>query len=82
MEIVMGYSETYEPGEFERLGLPPINEETLEKVILPAFQVASMELTEKKILSKEDLGKIESSWGKKLEFGRERPFYLLKFVKK
>lgn len=80
IEILFGYHKESEPGETERLDLPEINEKLIEEEIYPVFSAFgnfSMEVFER--LEKEDLKNIETTWGKKLTFGKDRPIFLINF---
>lgn len=73
--IIFGYSPSAEPTETDRLNLEKINRGVIEKKIIPEFESKGLELVEIKKLKKDDLGNIESTWGKKLEFGQDRPVF-------
>lgn len=81
INIVFGYSPTAEPTETDRLNLEKINRDVIEKEIIPEFESKGLRLVEIKELEKEELGNIESTWGKKLEFGQDRPVFKLALKK-
>lgn len=74
IEIIFGYVPELEPSETERLGLPKIENES---DVLKAFSTFKkiFEVVEMKRLVKEDLDKIETTWAKKLKFGKDRFIY-------
>jgi 16S rRNA (adenine(1408)-N(1))-methyltransferase len=81
MEIVFGYVPEFEPSETERLNLPDITEkENLEK-ILNSFS-RYFEITELRELDKKELGDLETTWAKKLKFGKDRKIHKITFNKK
>jgi 16S rRNA (adenine(1408)-N(1))-methyltransferase len=81
MEIVFGYVPKFEPSETERLDLPDITEkENLEK-ILNSFS-RYFEITELRELDKKELGDLETTWAKKLKFGKDRKIHKITFNKK
>lgn len=63
-----------EPSETERLNLPKIENES---DVLKAFSTFKkmFEVVEMKRLLKGDLDKIETTWAKKLKFGKDRFIY-------
>jgi len=74
IEIIFGYVPELEPSETERLDLPVIENES---DVLKAFSTFKkiFEVIEMKRLLKEDLDKIETTWAKKLKFGKDRFIY-------
>jgi len=74
IEVVFGYLPELEPSETERLGLPKIENES---DVLKAFSTFKkmFEVIEMKRLLKEDLERIETTWAKKLKFGKDRFIY-------
>lgn len=82
LEITLGYHDEAEPGETERLNLPPLDEDLVKETIYPAFGAfANLELEKYKQLKKSDLKGFDTSWAKKLSFGSDRPLYRLVFKK-
>ncbi|EKD95337.1 MAG: 16S rRNA methylase [uncultured bacterium] len=80
-EIVLGYSKEHEPNETERLELQNLSVEYLKSTVISMFKKNNLYLTEITSLGKGDLKSIESTWSKKLSFGKNRPLYQLKFKK-
>jgi len=79
--ITFGYSSTSEPGETKRLELSNLSEDELHDEIIPAFKKAKLKLNKVVTLGKSEIFEMESSWAKKLTFGRERKIYRLEFTK-
>jgi 16S rRNA (adenine(1408)-N(1))-methyltransferase len=82
LEVIFGYAEETEPVETERLDLEAINEAYITDTLLAAYEKAGFKLEAFDKLTKKDLSKFESTWCKKLSFGKERPLFYLKFSKK
>lgn len=74
IEIIFGYVPELEPSETERLGLPKIENESDVLKVFSTFKKI-FEVVEMKRLVKEDLDKIETTWAKKLKFGKDRFIY-------
>ncbi len=73
VEIIFGYARELEQKEVARLDLPNLSEEYIKEKIIPMFDLEY----KLKRLEKEDLRDIDTTWGKKLTFGRERPLFKL-----
>lgn len=78
LEIFFGYSPESEPAETTRLGLVRIDTKYVKENIIPEFEKVEFELVSLQKLEKFDLKKLESTWGKKLVFGKDRPMFELK----
>jgi len=74
IEIIFGYVPELEPSETERLDLPVIENESDVLKTFSTFK-KTFEVIEMKRLLKEDLDKIETTWAKKLKFGKDRFIY-------
>ena len=81
LEIVFGYDPACEPTEYTRLNLAEISEGYIKNAIVPAFKKAGLQNTMLRELDKNDLKNFETTWAKKLTFGKTRPMYLLHFRK-
>jgi len=81
LEIILGYAQELEPSETKRLNLPPIHLGLINDIIVPAFEDRSFHAKEFYEMSKEQLGGVETTWAKKLRFGRDRKIYKLVFSK-
>ncbi|HSX39577.1 MAG TPA: class I SAM-dependent methyltransferase [Candidatus Saccharimonadales bacterium] len=82
LEIILGYNPETEPTETARLEIAKIDATYIEEKILPAFSSAGFEKALYKKLTRQDLKKFETTWSKKLTFGKDRPLYLFEFKKK
>lgn len=80
LEIVLGYAFEAEPSETERLNLPEINENLLRSELTARFGGVGFKLLKLKELEREDLLKFETTWSKKLKFGKERALFHLEFI--
>ncbi len=80
MEIIFGYVPEFEPSETERLKLPDITEKENLKKILISFG-KYFEIVELRELNKKDLGNLETTWAKKLKFGKDRKIHKIIFKK-
>lgn len=81
LKIVLGYTQEFEPTEVERLELRNINKDQITKVLAPEYLKANLKITICKELEKEELKNIESTWSKKLSFGKDRPIYYFEATK-
>lgn len=79
IEIILGYTQENEPSEVERLELDEINEEHLRNKVVPVFNRFNFRLVELVELHIKDLVDLETTWGKKLAFGQNRPMFKLTF---
>ncbi len=81
LEIVLGYDQSLEPTETARLHLPEINLTYINQHIIPKMQLLGFSLVESVTLEKDVIKQIDTTWAKKLAFGKERPIYKLVFKK-
>jgi len=82
LEIILGYHDDAEPGETKRLALPKLEDSLITEEIYPAFGgFGKLELETYKTLEKEELKEIDTTWAKKLTFGKDRPIYKIIFSK-
>ncbi|MBN1162540.1 class I SAM-dependent methyltransferase [Patescibacteria group bacterium] len=80
--VVLGYSDKFEPKEVARLEIPEIDETLIDNTISLKFEeFGRLELKQRSTLKLNELKEIESTWSKKLSFGKNRPIYKLVFVK-
>ena len=75
LEITLGYSLEFEPSETERLNLEEIDENLIKTEILPVFLEGGFLLTKLEKLENKDLKDYETTWSKKLHFGKNRSIY-------
>ena len=81
MEIILGYSPEFEPSETKRLDLPTIDDMLMTNSIVPVFKSCGFELIKLENINKEQLKDVETTWAKKLKFGKDRKIYRLVFKK-
>jgi 16S rRNA (adenine(1408)-N(1))-methyltransferase len=72
LEIVIGLDEERDRTEIERLGLPALSVEYLEKTLLPKYEAAGFEILEKSVLNSSEWSRMETSWARKLHGGANR----------
>lgn len=77
LEIVFGYHQEFEPAEVERLELPSLSKEYIKASIIPVFEKHGFKLMELKRINKKQLKKLETTWSKKLAFGKMRKIFKL-----
>ena len=81
INIIFGYAPDLEPSETKRLDLPVIGTELIEKTISPLFMSCGFTLENFREMSKKELKDIETTWAKKLNFGKDRKIYNISFRK-
>jgi hypothetical protein len=79
LEIILGYAQEFEPTETKRLNLPPITLGLINDIIVPAFEDKGFHAKEFYEMSKKKLADVETTWAKKLRFGKDRKIYKIKF---
>lgn len=67
LEIVIGIDNERDKTEIERLELPKLSEEYLQKILIPKYETAGFEILEKGVLSSDEWSRIETSWARKLQ---------------
>ncbi|MBP7928292.1 class I SAM-dependent methyltransferase, partial [Patescibacteria group bacterium] len=82
LKIILGYTRDTEPSETKRLNLQELTPKYIDEIVIKGFENLNLTSTNIRELTKKDLQKFESTWSKKLAFGKERPIYLLSFTKK
>ena len=81
LEIIFGYVQEREPTETARLGLGILDSVYIENILIPKYGELDLVLEKSNTLTKKELREFESTWSKKLGFGKERPLFHLKFRK-
>jgi 16S rRNA (adenine(1408)-N(1))-methyltransferase len=81
LEIVFGYDEKLEPAATKKHNLEQLDTLTVNEKIAAAFKYSSVKITRLKELKKAELRKRESTWGKRLSYGKDRPVYMMQFKK-
>jgi 16S rRNA (adenine(1408)-N(1))-methyltransferase len=79
LNLLFGYAERSEPTETERLDLEKLDEEYLKKVLIPSYEKLGLLCTHFEGLSFDKLREFETSWSKKLSFGKDRPMFFMVF---
>jgi 16S rRNA (adenine(1408)-N(1))-methyltransferase len=74
IEVIFGYLPELEPSETKRLDLPKISSEVDVQQIFSSFK-KHFTIVEMLRINKKDLGKLETTWAKKLKFGNDRDIY-------
>lgn len=83
LRILFGYANQAEPTETDRLNLEKLTTDYLQKIMIPKYAELGFFINETKKLTSLELREYETSWSKKLSFGKDRPIFLLSFqVKK
>lgn len=72
LEIIIGIDEERDRTEIERLELPQLSPEYLQKILRPKYQAAGFEVTESGVLSPSNWSKLETSWARKLQANASR----------
>ena len=75
--IILGYSPESEPNETQRLQLQYLTSEYIETVLKTAYAKIGLTIHAVKKLQKTDLKEFETTWSKKLVFGKDRTIFLL-----
>ncbi len=79
LSLTFGYSLETEPNEFSRLQLPEVNATYINSQLIPFYKSHGFDLQENRQLTKQEIKNIQSSWSKKLAFGKDRPIFYLSF---
>jgi 16S rRNA (adenine(1408)-N(1))-methyltransferase len=79
LEIIIGIDPERDKSEIERLQLPNLTMEYLEKTLLPKYETAGFKVLETGVLGAAEWSKIETSWVKKLQGNVNRKVIYLAF---
>lgn len=79
LEIVIGIDEERDRSEVERLALPDLSPEYLERVLIPKYEAANFKVLESGILNPSEWSRLETSWARKLQSGSNRKVTYLVF---
>ena len=79
LEIVIGIDADRDRSEIERLELPELSPEYLEKVLIPKYKAAGFDCLESGTLTSSGWSKLETSWARKLQGGSNREVTYLVF---
>lgn len=72
LEIVIGIDEERDRSEIERLALPKLSPEYLEKTLIPKYKAAGFDVLEWGNLTASEWSRLETSWARKLQGGSNR----------
>jgi 16S rRNA (adenine(1408)-N(1))-methyltransferase len=79
LEIIVGIDEERDKTEIERLALPELSEEYLQKILLPKYAAAGFEMVESGALNPSEWSRLETSWARKLQSGADRKVLFMVF---
>jgi 16S rRNA (adenine(1408)-N(1))-methyltransferase len=79
LDIYVTYSSLYEVKEISERDLPELSVEYITGVLKYKYLTHGILLKNTNLLSNEDLKALETTWAKKLAFGRKRDIYHLEF---
>ena len=82
LEILFGYHPDFEPSEAQRLNLAELDESYIRNTVLPTFEDGGFEVIRTLQLDKNALGNVQTTWSKKLAFGKKRPIYRFELTKR
>jgi len=72
LEIIIGIDEERDRAEIERLDLPPLSAEYLQKTLPAKYERAGFEVLESGALAPAEWSRLETSWARKLQSGSNR----------
>ena len=72
LEIVIGIDRERDRAEIERLGLPQLSEEYLQKTLLVKYAAAGFEILESGALNPAEWSRLETSWARRLQSNDNR----------
>jgi 16S rRNA (adenine(1408)-N(1))-methyltransferase len=80
LEVLIGLDPTRDAAELERLGLPELSTEHLERELVPAYEANGFAIADYGMLSSWEWPEIESSWARKLRHSATRVLIYLHAV--
>lgn len=80
LEIVIGIDERRDRSEIERLALPELTDEYLEKILIPKYEEAGFRHLESGRLASSEWPRFETSWARRLQGGADRKVIFLIFT--
>jgi len=81
LQIMVGYHEDQEPSETVRLNLPDLDQTYIDNNLTKEYKKLGFSIQKIEKFNKTDLKKIETTWAKKLSFGKDRNIFKLTFKK-
>lgn len=82
VEIVFSNDEQRDAHFIARSGIPALNEHHIFAVLPLAYQGAGLRITTVERISKEELAGYETTWARRLAFGRPRKVWRIKAVRR
>ena len=79
LEIVIGIDEERDKTEIERLGLPRLTGDYLQKTLIPKYEATGFRLLKSGALDSSEWAKLETSWARRLQSGASREVVYLVF---
>ena len=67
LEIVIGLDPSRDQTEIERLGLTPLSIEFIDKQLVPNYEAAGFDVTERGVLGASEWPEFNTSWAKRLQ---------------
>jgi 16S rRNA (adenine(1408)-N(1))-methyltransferase len=80
IDILFSYEKTADLAEFQKAGLPGIDEAYLENAVVPNISKMGFKVIEVNKMTAEDIKKYPSTWAKKLSFGRDREYFYMRVM--
>lgn len=73
LEVVLGLDPARDGSEIERLGLPELSLELVDRVLVPRYAMAGFEIFERGIRPASEWPEFNTSWAKRLRGNEQRP---------
>lgn len=80
LDLFFTYSHLHEEGEISKRDLPGLSLAYIEETLTPLYRESGIILSEKEIISNEELRLYETHWARKLGFGKNRTVFHVKGV--
>lgn len=77
LEVVLGLDPSRDRSEIERLELPELSLEFVDRVLVPRYASAGFEITERGIRPASEWPEFNTSWAKRLQGNEQRPIIYL-----
>ena len=79
LEVIFGVDPVRDKSELERLGIPHLSNDYLQKLLVPAYASAGFVCRDKGVLDAKDWSRLETSWARKLQGNKDRVVTFLIF---
>ena len=76
-EIVFSYHPDHDTSAFAGVSLPLLDESHISNVLVPAYHLAGLDVTEQRRLTQDEALEIPSTWGRRLLHARPRDVYFV-----